>query len=119
MHRFPTSEAERTLPPTPTRAFARNAAGPQIPARLSRTPTRHPRARDLRRRLPAPAIPSRQKTKSIGRQNENASRPARGPEQETGIFHGETLLGRGGLPRFSPPRQGYAASAQLHGTHGD
>src|ERR1700675_32628 len=116
MHPRLISATEGTLPPTPTRAHARNDAGPQIPARLSRTPTRHQRGRHPRLRLLVPTTLSRQKTKPVVRQNESAFPPVRGPAPETDTSPGETPLGRGGLPQASPLRQGVGVSARWRET---
>src|SRR5216683_2656964 len=116
MHPFPTSAVEGTPLPTPTHAPARNAAGLQIPVRLSRTPARHRHARHLPPRSRAPATPSPQQTRPVARRNESASPPGRGPAPERDTFPGETPLGRVGPPRFSPPRPGVAASGRWHET---
>src|SRR5580692_5913764 len=114
---FRASAMGDTLLPTPMHGHARNAAGPQIRARLFRTPERHPHVRHLHRRSPAATTPSRPKTRPAARQNENASPPVRDPEPETDTFRGETRPERGGPPQVSPLRPGAAASARSHGTH--
>src|SRR5580704_3222294 len=116
---FRASAMGDTLLPTPMHGHARNAAGPQIRARLFRTPERHPHVRHLHRRSPAATTPSRPKTRPVARRIESASPPVRDPEPETDTFRGETPPERGGPPRFSPPRQVFAVSARSHETRAD